>query len=142
MTWRTRPRAKRSARSLRVNSVVAGTITAPSFIAASMHSHSATTLPSMTRMRSPRRTPSARSILATWFERSLKRGEGKLALASILVDEPQRRMGIVARHDVEIIERPVEAFELRPLEIAIGRGVILAMTQQEITRGDKRRRIA
>ena len=71
MTWRTRPRAKRSARSLRVSSVVAGTITAPSFIAASMHSHSGTTLPSISRMRSPRRTPRPRSALATRFERSL-----------------------------------------------------------------------
>jgi len=26
---------------------------------------------------------------------------------------------IIARHDVEIIERPVEAIQLRPLEIAI-----------------------
>ena len=67
MTCLTRPRAKRSARSLRVSSVVAGTMTAPSFIAASMHSHSGTTLPSMSRMRSPRLTPSRRSPLATRF---------------------------------------------------------------------------
>ena len=47
------------------SSGVAGMITAPSFIAARIVSHSSTWLPSMTIMRSPRRTPRSRSQLAT-----------------------------------------------------------------------------
>jgi hypothetical protein len=49
---------------------VAGMITAPSFIAARIVSHSSTRLPSITIIRSPRATPCARSQFATWFERS------------------------------------------------------------------------
>ena len=45
-------------------------ITAPSFIAARIVSHSSTWLPSMTMIRSPRATPCSRSQLATWFERA------------------------------------------------------------------------
>ena len=45
-------------------------ITAPSLIAASMTSHSGTTLPSMSSTRSPRRTPRPRSQFATWLERA------------------------------------------------------------------------
>ena len=47
-------------------------ITAPSFIVARMTSHSGAMLPSMTSTRSPRRTPSARSQLATWPERAAR----------------------------------------------------------------------
>ena len=68
--------------------------------------------------------------------------ERELYLSAVVVDEPQRRLRIVARHDIEIIERPVETIELRPFEIAVGGGVILAMAQQEIARGNKRRRVA
>ena len=70
ITWRTRPRTKRSRRSSSVSMVVAGITTAPSFIAASIASHSGCTLPSSSRMRSPRRTPRARRWLATWFDRA------------------------------------------------------------------------
>ncbi len=45
-------------------------ITAPSFIAARIVSHSSTWLPSITMTRSPRATPCARSQLATWLERA------------------------------------------------------------------------
>ena len=69
MTWRTRPRCSRSARSSPDKSVVAGISTAPSLIAASMVSHSGTSLPIISRMRSPLRAPSATSQLATWLER-------------------------------------------------------------------------
>ena len=67
LTW---PRSTRSTRSSGVSSVVAGITTAPSLIAASMVSHSGTSLPSMIRMRSPRLTPCLRSQLATRFERA------------------------------------------------------------------------
>jgi hypothetical protein len=46
-------------------------ITAPSFIAARIVSHSSTWLPSMTITRSPRATPCSRSQFATWFEHAL-----------------------------------------------------------------------
>jgi hypothetical protein len=54
-------------------------MTAPSFIAASITSHSGTTLPSISRMRSPRPMPSRRSQLATRFERRLSSAKESLA---------------------------------------------------------------
>jgi hypothetical protein len=50
--------------------MVVGTSTAPSLIPASMISHSSTRFGSINSTRSPRRTPCARSQLATWFERA------------------------------------------------------------------------
>ena len=85
------PRSNRSARSSAVSSVVAGITTAPSFIAASMTSHSGTTLPSISRMRSPRLTPSARSPLATRLERS--DSSAKVSSAGAVADDDQRRAG-------------------------------------------------
>ncbi|GAA3136613.1 hypothetical protein GCM10020001_068970 [Nonomuraea salmonea] len=70
MTWDTPPRWMRSVTSFAVSSVVAGMMTAPSFIAASSASHSSAWLPSMSRIRSPRRTPCSCSQLATWLERA------------------------------------------------------------------------
>ena len=63
------PRSRRSARSSRSSSVLAGIITAPSRISASMLSHNATQFGSMTRTRSPRVTPSAAMNEATCRER-------------------------------------------------------------------------
>src|SRR6202030_1832393 len=68
-TCRTDPRTSRSARSAGCSRVEAGMITAPSFIAARMTSHSGATLPSMSSTRSPRLTPSPRSQFATCAER-------------------------------------------------------------------------
>ena len=48
---------------------MAGMITAPSFMQASITSHSGTTLPSIRSTASPRRTPLARRKFATWLER-------------------------------------------------------------------------
>ena len=69
-TCLTCPRAIRSARSAGCSSVEAGMITAPSFIAARMTSHNGATLPSMSSIRSPRRTPSPRSQFATCADRA------------------------------------------------------------------------
>src|SRR6202030_2612330 len=52
-----------------------------------------------------------------------------------------RRLRIVARHRIEVIERPVEAVELRPAEIAVGGRVVLAMAQQKFARREERCRI-
>jgi hypothetical protein len=79
-TCETRPRSTRSARSSAVSNVVAGMTTAPSFIAASIVSHSSTWLPSMSRIRWPRWTPRARSHPATRLDRSAS--SAKLSLVS------------------------------------------------------------
>jgi hypothetical protein len=71
-TCRTSPRVIRSARSAVPNSVLAGMITTPSFIAARMTSHSGAMLPSIRSRRSPRRAPSSLSQLATWLDRLAK----------------------------------------------------------------------
>ena len=60
-----RPRSSRSRSSSGVSNVVAGITTTPSFIAASMVSHSGTTLPSNSSKWSPRFSPCARRKLAT-----------------------------------------------------------------------------
>jgi hypothetical protein len=97
MTKRTRARATRSARSSAVSSVVAGTTTAPSFIAASMTSHSGATLPSMRRMRSPRLTPRARRPLATRFDRSaISRKVKRAAPAPVMIRAGWSRSGPAA----------------------------------------------
>jgi hypothetical protein len=64
-TARTRPRSKRSIRSSRLSSNVAGIITAPILMQASISSHSGTSLPSISSTRSPRATPRPSSQLAT-----------------------------------------------------------------------------
>jgi hypothetical protein len=53
-------------------------ITAPSFIAARMISHSGATLPSISRIRSPRRTPRPRSQFATCADRADRDPNDKL----------------------------------------------------------------
>ena len=60
--------------------------------------------------------------------------EGKLGFAGALVDQPQRRLRIAARHRIEIIQGPIETVELRPAEIAIGGRIIFAMPDQKIAR--------
>src|SRR6516162_1751059 len=62
---------------------VAGIITAPSFIAASIVSHNGATLPSINRIRSPRLTPSARNPLAMRLERCDNSAKVKLAAPSL-----------------------------------------------------------
>ncbi len=69
MTCRAFPRAIRSISSTGPTAVVVGMITAPSFMIASIVSHSSTWLPSMRITASPRATPRADSQAATWSER-------------------------------------------------------------------------
>jgi hypothetical protein len=57
MTHRAPPRSIRSRRSAGPAAVVVGMMTAPSFMMASMDSHSSTWLPSMTMTESPLPTP-------------------------------------------------------------------------------------
>ena len=93
--------------------MVAGITTAPSFIAASIISHSGTTLPSISRMRSPRFTPSARSPLAIRFDAGGQFGEG--ARRRAVADDLQRQaVGVRAARQlgVEPVQRIVEMVEL------------------------------
>lgn len=66
---RTFPRSMRSESSSVLNIVVAGITTMPNFIAASIDSHIAGTLPSKIRRWSPRLRPRLRKYLAIWFDR-------------------------------------------------------------------------
>src|SRR5690242_13079523 len=68
-------------------------------------------------------------------------GEAHLHLAAALVDKPQCRLPVAARERVEMVERPIEALEFRPAELAIGGVVILAIPQQEVTGGTEGRGI-
>ena len=67
-TWRAPPRAMRSVRSAGPTAVVVGMITAPSFITASIDSHSSTWLPSIRTTGSPFRTPRSPSQPASRSE--------------------------------------------------------------------------
>ena len=72
-------------------------ITAPILMAASIVSHSASTFPSMTSMRSPCPTPSAGQPVGNLRRppRELRERE-RLAVARI-IDDPQRRLLVAAR---------------------------------------------
>ena len=87
-------------------------------------------------MRSPRLTPCLRSQLATRFEARRHLGEGKLRLAAVFLDDPQRRVVVALGHRIEVVQRPVELLQLGPLEAGVGRRVIAAVLQQEIARGE------
>ena len=64
-------------------------------------------------MRSPRRTPCARSQLATWFERAaISANERFFSLPSSSTIHSAGLRALSARIDVEIVERPVELVEL------------------------------
>ena len=108
MTCRTSPRVIRSARSSGPSSVDAGMMTAPSFIAARMTSHSGAMLPSMTSTRSPRRAPSPRSQLATWLERA---ASSRVAEPDVAVGRHHAQrvaLGVLGGEHVEPVQRPVE----------------------------------
>lgn len=70
ITCLTSPRSTRSRRSAEVSSIVAGIVTAPRRMQASMHSHNSTWLPSMSRTRSPWCTPASDNQPATCSERA------------------------------------------------------------------------
>jgi len=65
-----RPPADAIGEILRPQRVVAGMMTPPSFITASIDSHSSTRLPSMTITRSPGTTPASASDVASRSDRS------------------------------------------------------------------------
>ena len=131
--WRTRPRSNRSLRSLGVSKVDAGITTAPSFIAASITSHSGTTLPSISRMRSPRFTPSARKPLAMRLERS--DSSAKVTVRGAVPDDRQRRsVGALAtcQLGVEPVEGVIEMIQLRPTEPRMRRAIVGTVLEQEV----------
>ena len=102
----TSPRSTRSTRSSGPSSVDAGIITAPSFMAASIVSHSGTTLPSISSTWSPRRTPRPRRWLATRLERSVI--SAKVRRSSVPSSSTIHSAGRSPPIGVEVVERPVE----------------------------------
>ena len=117
MTAPTRPRSMRSRRSASASCVVAGMITAPSFIAASVVSHSSTWLPSRTSSRMPRATPRrAASRRAGRARRQV--GEGVARVGAVGLDQAQRGTVRVlgGEHAVEPVGGEVEGLGARPRE--------------------------
>jgi len=53
--------------------------------------------------------------------------EAEPRLAPLVVDDPEGRAIVAAGLDVEEVEGPVEAVELRPAEAGEGRGVVVAV---------------
>ena len=90
------------------SNVVAGITTAPSFIDASMTSHSGTMLPSISRMRSPRLTPAAQAVgHAVGAFREFGESQPGRAVA----DNDKGRLvrgGAARQFAIEPVERPVE----------------------------------
>ncbi|MNP19727.1 hypothetical protein D3C76_1122680 [compost metagenome] len=63
--------------------------------------------------------------------------EAVALLAAVFFDDPQG-VGLVAfGHGIEVIQRPVEFTQLRPLEVPCGSGVVGTVGQQEITSFDE-----
>ena len=58
----------------------------------------------------------------------------RIARAGRRIDDPQRGLVVAARHRVEVVERPVECVEHRPLELAVRGLVVGAMAQQKVAR--------
>ena len=61
-------------------------------------------------------------------------GEAVALFPALGVEAPQRRTGMLLCKAIEMVQRPVELFQLRPAEIADGGGVVGAMAQQEVPR--------
>ena len=91
-----------------IQQVVAGITTAPSLIAASMISHSGTTLPSISRITSPRAHPEAAQEIGGPIGAFRHLGEAQPGLTAGLIDHPQGDAVVAPGHGVEIVERPVE----------------------------------
>ncbi len=60
--------------------------------------------------------------------------EGQPGLAAVLLDDVQGGAGVAVRDLVEPVERPVEVLGTGPAEAVVGRGVVLAVFQQEVPR--------
>ena len=118
-TCRAPPRSTRSRRSAGPSSGVAGMTTAPSFIAASIVSHSSTWLPSMRMIRSPRPHALRRAASSRpgWTARTARRTTSFCsAPSSSTIHSAGRSLPVGDR--VEPVERPVERAELGPAELA------------------------
>ena len=59
--------------------------------------------------------------------------EGKCVRITALVDHPQRKPCISARHFVEVIQSPIEFVQARPPKLAVGDVIVLPVEKKEIT---------
>ena len=83
---------------------------------------------------------SAPDAVGTQKVRNLRRAlrhlpERALQLAAVLVDDPEGGRIVVLPQRIEVVERPVEAIELRPLELPCDLWLIGAVLEQEVARG-------
>ena len=114
-------------------------ITAPSFMAARMTSHSGATLPSISSTRSPRLTPRPRSQLATCPDRAAISAYVMADVAAVVGHDAQRDpVRVLGGDHVEPVERPVELVKLGPGEFAPGGVVVVPQPQQQVSRGPER----
>ena len=127
--------------SARPSCGIAGIRTSPSFIAASIVTHSSGVVPSIIKSRSPRLAPMPRRPLA-----SLRGFRGELAKAAdfdLVADHLQRCLsGHVAAGElgVEPVERPVEMLRPWPDDLGPGGHVTVVEREQEIAGFAKTRR--
>jgi hypothetical protein len=63
--------------------------------------------------------------------------ERHLPLGAVLVDDPERRAIVAARHVVEVVECPVEFVEGRPPKAVVCLLVVGAMREEEVARLDE-----
>ena len=114
-------------------------ITAPSFMQASITSQSGTTLPSIIRTASPRRTPWARRKFATWFERRESSANDSLISPPPSSTTHSATRSLPRAMHVEVVERPVEPVEPGPPEVPARRVVVGAVGEQEVPRFEEGR---
>src|SRR5215469_15331511 len=63
--------------------------------------------------------------------------EAQLQFGTVVVNDPKRRLVIIARIGIEIVECTVEIIQLRPTKTAIGSFIVFAMLEQEVARFQK-----
>jgi len=106
------------------------------FMAASMTSHMATTLGSITMMRSPRRT---HFCAESWLPDSSAATFGRSSVSTPSHFRPRSTMpssdcpGVA----VEIIQRPVELRKLGPAELPVNEFIVGAMLQEKVARTEE-----
>jgi hypothetical protein len=111
-------------------------ITAPSFIAARIVSHSSTRLPSITIIPVAARHAVLAQPVRHLVRAGRQLGERARPLAAVLLDDPQRPApAALGGQHVEPVQRPVERVYPRPAELAVRTVVVLAGLEQEVACG-------
>ena len=135
-----RARAGRQCRP-RTSCGIAGMSTRPSFIAASIVTHSSGVTPSIIRSRSPRFAPIERRPLASCDDCCESSAKVRVSTVSPITFSATFCAVVAGRQfGVEPVERPVEPLRPRPDEGRRGGDVLVAELKQEIARRAERRR--